>query len=304
MHERRAVALGSRCFGMLAVLGIALSLAASATRGDDLKTFAPVEHGQRVFSCGHSFHVFVPSILGDIAKKAGIKDHVQVGLSGIGGSRIIQHWDVPEEKNKAKAALRDGKVDVLTLSPIFLPDPGIANFAELALKHNPNIRITVQEFWMPFDRGITEFPPKDRPKVVERNSKTVAELREIHAAYFKMMDHHVLELNKKHGKEALFVVPVGQAVIGLREKIIAGKSPGLKSQDELFTDPIGHVRAPVQALNAYCHYAVIYRKSPVGLPAPAVLGKGPDVEPLNRLLQELAWDAVRQHPLSGVKAEK
>ena len=117
------------------------------------------------------------------------------------------------------------------------------------------------------------------------------------------MDDHVRELNQKHGKSVVFVVPVGQAVIGLREKIIAGQAPGLKSQEELFTDAIGHVRAPVQVLNAYCHFAVIYRRSPVGLPVPAVLARAKiaDEEKLNRLLQELAWEAVVGHPLSGVK---
>ena len=106
------------------------------------------------------------------------------------------------------------------------------------------------------------------------------------------------------GKPVVFVVPVGQAVLGLREKIIAGQAPGLKTQDDLFTDAIGHARPPLQALAAYCHFAVIYRRSPVGLPLPAALEKAkvPEAEKLNRLLQELAWEAVRQHPLSGVEA--
>ena len=99
------------------------------------------------------------------------------------------------------------------------------------------------------------------------------------------------------------MVPVGQAVLALREKIIAGAAPGLKTQEDLFTDAIGHARPPLAALAAYCHFAVIYRRSPVGLPVPAVLAKWPEAEKLNRLLQELAWDAVRRHPLSGVKAE-
>ena len=61
----------------------------------------------------------------------------------------------------------------------------------------------------------------------------------------------------------------------------------------------------MRALAAYCHFAVIYRINPVGLPLPAVLAtaKNPQWdEKLNRLLQELAWDAVTQHPLSGVSA--
>jgi hypothetical protein len=268
------------------------------------KLAEPIAKGQRVFSAGHSFHVFVPGILSNLAGSAGIKGHAQVGLSSIGGSRVIQHWNVPEEKNKAKEALRTGKVDVLTLAPIHLPDEGIEKFTRLALEHNPNIRITVQEFWLPFDLYDTTF--KQRPKKVDHNAPTGAELRKLHAPYFRSMDDHVRELNKKQGKRVLFVVPVGQAVIALREKIIAGQAPGLKTQEDLFADAIGHARPPLQALVAYCHFGVIYRRSPVGLPMPAILekAKNPNWDAkLNRLLQELAWEAVTQHPLSGVQAE-
>ena len=261
---------------------------------------APVEKGLRVLSAGHSFHVFVPGILKDIVQGAGIRDHVQVDVSSIGGSRVIQHWDLPDEKNKAKTALKTGKVDVFTLSPIYLPDEGIANFVQLALEHNPAIRLTVQEFWLPFDLYDPTRKKADKP---DRNAMTGEELRRRHEPYFKSMDDHVRELNAKHGKPVVQVVPVGQAVIALREKIIAGQAPGLATQEELFTDPIGHVRGPIQALTAYCHFAVLYRKSPAGLGVPAVLAKDKPAEPekLNRLLQELAWEAATSHPLTGVR---
>jgi hypothetical protein len=266
---------------------------------------ATAPHGQRVFSCGHSFHVFVPGILSDMARGAGITDHQVAGLSGIGGSQVIRHWNVAEDKNKAKAALRAGDVDVLTLSPIHLPDEGIELFVALALQHNPKIRVMVQEFWLPFDIYDTTF--KLRPKTVDHNAPTGATLRKLHEPYFKSMDDHVRALNKKFNKEAVFVVPAGQAVIALREKIIAGQAPGLKAQADLFTDPIGHAKPPLQALVAYCHFAAIYGRTPVGLPMPFVLTKAnnPDWnEKLNHLLQELAWDAVIAHPLSGVKAAR
>jgi hypothetical protein len=281
-------------------LFLVVCLGGNQSQGGEKKNDTPSEavKGQRVFSAGHSFHVFVPAILNDLAKKAGIKDHIFAGLSSIGGSRVIQHWNVPEDKNQAKAALKTGKVDVLTLAPIHLPDEGIANFTKLALENNPNIRITVQEFWLPFDIYDTTF--SKRPKTVDHNAQTTESLRKLHAPYFKNMDEHVKELNAKQGKQVLFVVPVGQAVIALREKIIAGQAPGLKTQEDLFTDAIGHARPPLQALVAYCHFAVIYKRSPVGLPMPAVLSKSANPE-LNRLLQELAWEAVTNHPLSGVR---
>jgi hypothetical protein len=293
-----------RCFMLSAVVVVLLLFLAPATRSaaDDVSA-KPIETGQRVFFCGHSFHFFMPTILSDIARSAGLKDHLQVGLSAIGGSRVIQHWDVPEEKNKAKKALSEGNVDVLTLSPIFLPDPGIENFAKLALEHNPKIRILIQENWLPWDSGDMVFPPKKAP-MVDHDARTAEELRRIHAPYFKSIDGHVRELNEKFSKKALFVVPCGQAMIGLREKIIQGKAAGIKTQDELFGDPLGHVRQPAQALIAYCYYASIYRKNPVGLPLPGILKNAKNAnwdDSLNRVLQETAWDAVRSHPLSGVK---
>jgi hypothetical protein len=258
---------------------------------------------QRVYTCGHSFHVWVPGIVADLAKKQNIPGHVQLGLSSIGGSRVIQHWAKGDDKDSitVKDVLKTGKVDVLTLSPIFLPDDGIENFTKLALEHNKEIRVVVQPIWLRWD--IYE-PTTKKPAKVDHNAITGEELRKRHAVYFKEMDEHIRALNKKHGKTVLYIVPAPQAVIALREKIIAGQAPGLKSQEDLFTDELGHGKPPLQALVAYCNYAVIYRRSPVGLPTPAVLKGsklGDQEEKLNRMLQELAWVAVTQHPLSGVK---
>ena len=57
----------------------------------------------------------------------------------------------------------------------------------------------------------------NRPKTIDRDAKTMTELRAAHAGYFKSMDEHVIALNKKFGKQTLFVVPAGQAVLGLRD---------------------------------------------------------------------------------------
>src|SRR5689334_19483853 len=98
--------------------------------------------GHRVYSIGHSFHVFMPGILMQIAKSAGIKDHQQVGLSSIGGSYVYQHWDAAQadDKYKSKAVIESGELDVLTIAALYLPDEGIENFVKLASEKSPNIR--------------------------------------------------------------------------------------------------------------------------------------------------------------------
>lgn len=265
---------------------------------------APIAQGQRIFTCGHSFHVFVYPLLDELARSAGIADQELVGISRIGGSRVVQHWDVPEEKNEARRALAAGKVDVLTLSPIWLPDAGIENFAKLAVEHNRKVRVLVQEFWMPNDTYEPIYPLDTRKKV-DHDATDLTALSKANAAYCNDIEQHVRELNKALGVDALFVVPVGEASVALREKIVAGEAPGLKAQWDLFRDNWGHAKAPLMALSGYCHFAVIYRRSPVGLAVPRILKNDKaiadaDKEPLNRLLQEIAWKTVCNHPLTGV----
>ena len=143
-------------------------------------------------------------------------------------------------------------------------------------------------------------------KKVDHNATVIAELRKKQALYDRDLGDFVRGVNQRLGKDVVLIVPVGQAAIALREKIVAGAAPGLKAQWDLFGDCWGHPQPPLQVLAAYCNYAVIYRRSPVGLPLPPELAQGRNLDEmnkLNRLLQELAWDAVIHHPLSGVKAE-
>lgn len=279
--------VGSALAGMLATMSLA---------------DAPPVKGQRVFICGHSFHMPVAGMLNEVAKSAGIKDHRLAGSQGIGGSRVIQHWDLADEKNKLKPALRAGTVDVLTLSPHrAMPDEGIDKFTALALEFNPNIRILVQGSWPAFD-----FANQGSFKNLDRDDAKIDVLRKNYEPYYQKLLDQAKSLNSKYQKTCVYVVPVGQAVITLREKLVEGKVPGFTKQSELFRDPIGHGKPPIYLLATYCHFAVIYGRSPVGLPVPASL-KG-KVEPgteegLNRLLQEIAWDTVTSLPMTGLNKQ-
>lgn len=277
----------------------ALALLLPIGRADD-RTSAPPA-GVRVVTAAHSFHVWMQPILKEVAESAGIRGHEIVDVEMIGGSQIIQHWNLPDAKAKVKPALIAGKADVLTLSPIYLPDPGIENYVKLGLEHNPALKITVQEFWIPFDKRSLWNPNTRETPPVDHNAATIEALRADHEPYFREMDAHIRSLNEQIGHQAIFIVPVGQAVLALREKVIRGEVPGVAEQSKLFRDPIGHPHEEIQALAAYCHYAVIYRRNPAGLPAPSILARRGDAQKLNALLQQLAWAAVTAHPLSGVK---
>jgi len=286
-----------RAFLLVASLTVTICLGHAA----DLQP--PITTGQRVAACGHSFHVFTYRQVAEIATSAGLK-HELAGISSIGGSTVQKHWDVPEEKSAVKQVLKAGKADVLTLSPIWLPDEAIEQFVKLGIEQNPELRITVQEYWMPNDEYEPVYPLQTKKKV-DHNATDLAKLRDATLRYAKDIEDYVKGINQRLGKDAVLIVPVGMAAMTLREKIVKGEAPGLKAQADLFRDNWGHANPPLQILSSYCHFAVIYRKSPVGLPLPLAFRTLKDISDddktkLNTLLQQSAWDTVSAHPMSGI----
>lgn len=273
------------------------ALLALSLHAEEAAVSRPAAEGSRVLVTGHSFHVPVMAVFDQLSQRAGLKNHKIVARSMIGGSRVGQHWELPEEKNIAKTTLRAGGVDVLTMAPNWVvPDDAVEKFVRLGLEKNPGLRAYVQISWYPWD-GL--YPPLRVAANEERDSRPVSDL---HAAYDPFRDiirKQAQEINARIGRQVVYVVPVGEAVLRLREAVAAGKVPGVSRPSQLFTDAIGHAREAVLLLAAYCQYACIQQRSPIGLAAPAGAEK---VSPeLVALLQKLAWEAVLDEPLAGVK---
>lgn len=274
---------------LLALVLLASSLLAAAPKGE------------RVLVTAHSFHIFTAQRLAPLAQAAGIEGHKLVAAQMIGGSKVIQHWDLPDDKQKAKPALIAAEVDVMTMSPhVYLPDEGINHFVELGAKHNAKLRFLVQHSWMPWDGW------EGTDKIAKNEDRDTRSLDIVRAANLKWrtnLEAQIAGLNKGLGRDAVCIVPVGDAVLKLRELIAAGKAPGLTKQTDLFTDQIGHGKEPILALATYCNFACIYKVSPVGLKdANPVLDKlSPELKPL---LQQIAWDTVSSSAWSGVGPAK
>jgi hypothetical protein len=265
----------------------------------------PTPPGLRVFYASHSLMWYVPEPLGKMAEARGIKDHKLVGLQSLGASKTLQHWNLPDDKNEAKKALKSGKVDVFVMSPIPFPDEGIENFVKLGLDHNPNIRFIVQLSWGGGDIDNQDFPNGAFDNVDKE--KTPEQLKTMYERNIKTGEAQADDINKKYGKgmKILALVPSAQAMVTLRTKVANKEFPGLTKQGELFVDSV-HPSAPMEALNSYMHFSVLYGQSPVGLPMPAMLKDAKREawdEKFNRSLQELAWGTVCKYPHSLVRTE-
>src|SRR5262245_45616663 len=147
---------------------------------------APAPAGLHVYFVGHSFHMFIVRPLIYLAREAGVEGHWAEGWDMIGGSTPLQHWEQGGDDNEVKQALRSGKVEVLTLaSNVIVPDPAIALFADLAVHHNPDVRVMVQHSWgdastgaiMRARHGLTAEPaPATVPTNEDRDLATADDL--------------------------------------------------------------------------------------------------------------------------------
>ena len=268
---------------------VALAALGLSARADD------VPAGQRVFYTGHSFHMFVPQRVDQLAASAGIQGHRTVGRQGIGGSRVIQHWELNGGENQARTILSGGQVDVFTMAAhLEIPDKGIENFVDLGLLNNPKLRLLVQASWLPFDTTSPEQRIRDNS---EREATDLALVQTATDAWRKKLEGQVDDLNERRHLQSVFIVPVGDAVNTLRRRVKAGEFPGVTKQADLFRDPIGHGLGQIQALAAYCNFAAIYGRSPVGLK----LNEPGVSDEQHAVLQRIAWDVVSNYDHSGVK---
>jgi len=282
-----------------------MNASAALNASDSLPGDSTLHQDMRVFVTAHSFHIFVADHLGPLAKAADLRLHEPVGRQMIGGSSVKQHWDLPDENNPAKAALMAGEVDVLTMSPNWLvPDEAIEFFTDLGLKHNPRMRVLLQVSWSAYDHHESGSPNEwEKSRMIqnneERDERSLEGLRAANANVMRIVQKQVAGLNARYGREVIHIVPVGNAVLRLRELVVDGKVPGIKKQSELFSDPIGHGKAPVLALAVYCNFACLYRRSPEGLDDGNL--ELEQIHPdLQEFLQKIAWETVAAYPESGV----
>ena len=231
----------------------------------------------------------VISYFDGIAKSAGISGHKNLGS----GKDMDQPLAIDSGRKKLedtpRTLMKKGEVDVwLTTDAAWAEKPDLKEFGTAGLAGNPNFRLYQQA------RFLVE-------KVEERDNSKIADVQAALDKQRKRLEVRVDAINKEIGKPVVFIVPVGDAIVKLREMVVDGKFPGVTKQSELFMSGYKgalHAEKHVNLLTAYCNYAAIYQKSPVGLKLEM---KEDITDEQHAILQKLAWETVSQYPHAGVK---
>lgn len=112
----------------------------------------------------------------------------------------------------------------------------------------------------------------------------------------------------------IHVIPAGQVMAALSRALRDHPVAGLASHEDLFAlredgsrDPI-HLNDLGAYLVALTHYAVLYHRSPVGLPHELLRADGtPAIAPSEeaaRLMQKTVWEVVTGYPKTGVETTR
>lgn len=72
-------------------------------------------------------------------------------------------------------------------------------------------------------------------------------------------------IDERHGRAVTTLVPAGEAVLRLREAVVAGTLPGVDRQSQLFRDALGHATQPTMDVVTYLWFAALYDRPLAGL---------------------------------------
>jgi len=272
---------------VLLVSGIGLG-AGNVFGADDAKPLPAAKDAPSGLRCIFKMNGSLINNFDVIAKAAGIK-YQSYGYGSDLDKPINSGRKVLEDT--PRTLMEKGEVDVcLTVDKNWAAEPALEKWAPVGLAHNPNFRLYQQARFLVAD-GVTGVKSNE-----DRDNTKIADVQAALDKNRKRLEVRVDAINKDLGKPVVFIVPVGDAIVKLRELVVDGKYPGVTKQSELFKDAL-HAKEHVNLLTAYCNFAAIYQKSPVGLK----LEMKDITDEQHAILQKLAWETVSQYPHAGLK---
>jgi hypothetical protein len=266
----------------------------------------PLKPGLKTYHIGNSLTGNAMSFFLPICQSLGFKH--QKGDFIRAGAPTDYYWKTGKMRQSILAQMQQGAPwDVLLTQPFQARNAineceHTGNFYEEMLKASPKARLYIYQQWCkptekpdaPWDRGYFRTSPWGPRKGKPEGSKATSWIEGIEnrSRYYRILRE---ELLKRFPDKDIRIVPVGPAMVKLKQRIDAGKVPGIDDFFScVFADGI-HVNPRGQYLAGLVHAAMLYEESPVdkaNIP-------NTDLTPEQmRLFQEVAWEAV-QEALAG-----
>jgi beta-1,2-mannobiose phosphorylase / 1,2-beta-oligomannan phosphorylase len=257
---------------------------------------------------------------GNLAKLAKSRGHTLTwGRDMVPGAPLSWLWEHPKEGFQEEPfglypkAFSEHTWDVLSLQPFDRhldgKDGDLAmarNFIDLALKRSPDVQVYVNS------RGPRKDKAMDGSLVLDYKTKWLRKYTgdwdrtEETKDYFERV---VAELRKAYDGKAkpVLVVPVGDVLLELHERMRVGKVPDFTDIAEVYMDAI-HFNNVGSYIVGTTFYATLFRANPKGMTADPYNEKlAPKKDRLiddnlAAAIQDAVWTVVSKHPLAGVRS--
>lgn len=267
---------------------------------------APAEGPLTVYHLGHSLvGRDMPAMVAQF-----VQGHDYASQLGWGATmKGHLEGDVPgyDEENRhpqfepVQEALATGRFDAFVVTEMveikdaikyFDSGASLARWAKLARSANPDARVYLYETWHNLD---------DSAGWLERIDSDLG-------VYWE--GTILRQAMAEDGVGTIHVIPGGQVMAATVREIEAGRVPGLTRREDLFaisadgTPDTIHLNDLGNYVIALTHYAVLYGKTPVGLPHELMRADGtpanaPSPEAA-RVIQEVVWQVVTNYGPAGV----
>ena len=272
----------------------------------------PMDGSLRIVGTGHSFMApgyktfpLITSAAG--LRQQGLLTHTGGGITGSARYKweqengIFQFEGTPTPK--LLASIANAEWDAMMWGPYFQDRSAYyACWIDFCLKYNPQMKFYLSDAWPQLDQ-LDKIPTSEDALTAE----TFLRLgQEKHAIYAKLVE----ALNEKYpGK--VFVLPTCDAMVLAVQYYHRSELPGVegihslvgKKERSLWRDRLGHLGPGFGQLEGYVFYSTIYGRSPDLINGDIRFGGSSDYpsRELDRVFRKIAWQAVVNNPLSGVR---
>ncbi len=271
----------------------------------------PSDGSLRIVGTGHSFMAPGFATFPAISRKAGFDQpplvtHTGGGITGSARYKWEQENGIFQFDGNATpkllASISNAEWDAMMWGPYYQDQPEYyLCWMDFCLKFSPHMKFYVSDAWPQLGQ-LKELPASE----AELTSELFARLGKEKNV---MTAQLVGDLNKKHPRKA-FVMPTSDAMVLAVEYYHQGKLPGVegihrvigKKERSLWNDHLGHLGPGLGDLEGYVFYATLYGRSPELIEGDFKSNRssGYPSRELDRTFRKIAWQAVINHPLSGV----
>ena len=270
----------------------------------------PSDGALRVVGIGHSFMMPGYKTLPAISLGAGMKQplytHVGGGMTGSARYKWEQENGIFQFSGKPVpkllSSIAGAQWDAMMFGPYY-NDRAVyySCWIDFCLQYNPDMKFYLSDAWPQLEQ-LQKKPKSEAFFTAEVLDRMGSKKRATHAKTFDPL------LKAYPGK--VFVLPTSDAMVLAAKCFIRGELPGIeglhrslgKKQRSLWKDQLGHLGPGLERLEGYVFYATLYGQSPERIENEIEFGGDANFPrpALDRMFRKIAWQAVAEHPFSGV----